>query len=560
MFRLPRAILTCLVALASLAESRAQSIPVLFHGGNIALNDGRGTLVEALLSNEGRVVAVGKLAEVAARPDAQNCVRIDLHGATAVPGLQDAHGNLEAFARSLEEVDLSHASSYEDVIARVKARAAELKPGTWILGRGWDQNTWVEPDLPHHFLLSTAVPKHPVYLERVDGHAALVNAAALALAKLDTILDPPPKVPGGRVLVDESHRASGVLLDAATELVRRVMPEVDVETRTRQFLAAQEVLLSKGLTCVHDLGTSRATLAMLETLRKQKKLALRVVAYVDGQGELKTETLAGLPLKPDALDILSVPGVRLVCDGALSSRGAALLDEYADMRGERGLLLLTEDEINARVALIARAGLQPAVHAIGDRANRIVLDAFERMGIAVSGFRDLRPRIEHAQLVAPKDWARFPELGVVPSMQPAHAMSDMAWISSRLGTERTRIANNWRALAPELGRLAFGSDFPYESPDPLRGLYAARTRPNVEGGDQPNVPEQRLDGASALAGFTSGAAYAAFQEDRRGRLQPGYACDMSVLSVDPVSCPPEALLKASVRATVINGVVVWRAR
>ncbi len=537
--------------------------PVIFHGGHIVTNDGKGGTGDALLEAAGHVIAVGTLAEIEARPDARGAQRVDLHGATAVPGLQDAHGHLAAFGRSLEEVDLRGLASYEEVVARVKARAAQVKEGAWILGRGWDQSLWVDAEFPHHFLLSTAVPKNPVLLERIDGHAALCNLAALTLAHLDGVLDPEPKVKGGRVFLDEAKHSSGILLDEAVDLVRRVIPPPDPETNVRRFLAAQDVLLADGVTCVHDMGMSRETLEMVQMLRARGQLRLRIVAYLDAQAALKPDSLAGLPIAPDALDLLSVPGVKINVDGALGSRGAALLEDYADAPGERGLLLVTEDELNVRLAAISRAGLQPVVHAIGDRANGIVLDTFERLGVAVSGFGDLRPRIEHAQVVAPKDWPRFPALGVIPSMQPTHAASDLAWLTARLGGERLRTAYAWRALAPQLGRIAFGSDFPVESPDPLKGLFAARTRlvdaegAQVEFAGRHVKADQCLDGARALAGYTSGAAFAAFQEDRRGRLAPGYFCDMTVITVDPTRCLTEELQTARVVMTVINGTVVW---
>lgn len=546
----------------ALGRAYAGAPGTIFYGGHIVTNDGRGTVVDALLQVDGRIVATGTLAQIELRAQAKEAARVDLKGAYVVPGLQDAHGHLESFGDSLEDVDLTGTKSYEEVIARVRTRAATVKPGTWIVGRGWDQNQWVMASFPHHFLLSNAVPDNPVLLERVDGHAALVNEAALVAAKLDGVLDPEPKVQGGRVFLDENKQATGVLLDAAVDLVKRVIPESDLETRTRRFLMVQEKLLAYGLTAVHDMGTSRSMLALLKSLRAKNKLVLRVVCYLDGQGELKKDTFAGLPLAPDERDLLSVPGVKLLADGALGSRGAALIDDYSDAPKERGLLLFTEEELNTRIAAIARAGLQPAVHAIGDRANRMVLDAYERVGIAVPALRDLRPRIEHAQVVSPKDWPRFPQLGVIPSMQPTHATSDMPWVRARLGVDRTRGAYAWRALAPELGKLAFGSDFPVENPDPLRGLFAARTRQSVAGlgasDQEPFLPEQRLDGNSALAGFTSGAAYACRQEDRRGRLAPGFACDLTVLDVDPTRCEPSALLKARILLTVINGRIVWR--
>jgi hypothetical protein len=557
---LDRTLFAVLGWFAVAATGSAQSSPTLFHNGRIVLNDEKGTVVEALLEANGKVVATGTFAALSARPDARNATLEDLKKAVAVPGLQDAHCDLAAFARNFDAVDLTGATSYEDVIARVKRRAADLKDGVWIRGFGWNETNWATPEFPHHFMLSTGVPKNPVYLERAGGNIALVNSFALSIAKLDGVFEPELKVPGGKILLDESKHASGILLDTACDLVENVIPEPDAATRTKQFLAAQATLLSHGITCVHDMGLSRSSLAILDDMRRHQKLLVRVVGYLDLVGKLTPDTLAGFPRTPDPLDMLSVPGVRIVVDGSLDSRGAALLDDYSDEPGQKGRLVLTEDELNTRLAAVARAGLQPAVQAIGDRANRMVLDAFSRMVVAVPGFRDLRPRVELALVVTPKDWPRFPELGVIPSMQPAHAATDLSWVPSRLGIERTRGAYAWRALAPELGRLAFGSDFPLENPDPLHGMYAARTRQTLEKGDDPIVIDQRLDGAAALAGFTSGAAYAAFQDDRRGRLEPGYACDMSVLSVDPITAEPEQLLKGSVRATVVNGAVVWRAR
>lgn len=531
----------------------------LFTHARFVVNDGRGGAVEAMLVRDGRIVRIGSEADLAALEEARDARRVDLGGGIAVPGLQDAHGHLESYGASLESVDLRGAKSYEELIARVAAQAEKQKEGTWIVGRGWDQNLWSTNAFPHHLLLSTAVPKHPVLLERVDGHAAIANRAALAAAKLEGPFTAEPKVQGGRVFLDANGAPTGVLLDAAVELVQRAMPPVDAATIERHLLRAQAKLLEYGITCVHDMGISRRALDVLRALRDRGALSLRVVAYVDAGGpELEDARLAGLPLAPDPWDLLSAPGVKLLADGALGSRGAALLDDYSDAPGERGLLLLTEDDLAARLVRVASLGLQPAVHAIGDRANRLVLDLYEKIQLGRPGFRDLRPRIEHAQVVSAKDWPRFPELGVIPSMQPTHAISDGPWVRARLGGERTRGAYAWRALAPELGKLAFGSDFPVESPDPLAGLFAARTRQVA--GTETLLPEQCLDGNAALAGFTSGAAYACRQEDRRGRLLPGYFADLTILDVDPTTCEPAALKGARARMTVINGAIVWRAR
>jgi predicted amidohydrolase YtcJ len=362
-------------------------------------------------------------------------------------------------------------------------------------------------------------------------------------------------------VIDDEGLASGVLLDEAMQLVEKLIPLADVKVRMQRMLRAQEALLALGLTAVHDMGTRPATLELLKEMRRAGQLKLRAICYLWGNGELTEESLKELPLKDSTRDRLCVPGVKFMADGALGSRGAALFEDYSDAPGEKGHLILTESELGARLALIAKRGLQPAVHAIGDRANNMVLNLYEKLYAAYPQIKDLRPRIEHAQVVAPVDWRRFPDLKVVPSMQPVHAISDMAWAVSRLGESRTKGAYAWRALAPELGKLAFGSDFPVESPNPLLGLYAARTRQNEEAMPKEGfMPEQRLDGRAALAGFTSGAAYACYQDDRRGRLKVGYFADLSVFNCDPVTCDPGQLLKAQALMTVIDGEVVYKIR
>ena len=533
---------------------------VIFRGGTIQLNDGKGTTAEALLSVDGWVVAVGPADKLRRLPEGKNAVELELRGQTAVPGLQDAHGHVVGYGASLESVDLRDCRSYEELVARVAVRVAGAKEGTWILGRGWDQNLWPDKAFPKHSKLSEATPKNPVFLERVDGHAALVNRAALALAKLDKDFLTEPQVTGGRVLLGEDMRPTGMLVDRAMDLVEKLAPKPKASEIEARILAAQEKLLAYGLTCVHDMGVSRAELAAYERLRARGLLKLRIVAYLAGTEELTDEMVAGLPLAPDARDVLSCPGVKLVADGALGSRGAALLADYADAPGQKGHMILDERALSTRIAVCQKHGLQPAVHAIGDLANRTVLNVYQTLLTVYPEAIELRPRVEHAQVVSLRDWARFPGLGVIPSMQPVHALSDMPWARDRLGPERVRGAYAWRSLAPELGRLAFGSDFPVESPDPLAGLFAARMRSSP--GDAPDkaLPaDQTLDGIAALAGFTSGAAYAAHQEERRGRLLPGFATDLTVLNLDPVTCKPGDLVHGKVTMTVINGEVVWRA-
>ncbi len=549
--------LSCVLLGACAASAPARVDVTLVHNARIYLGAPQWLPVEALAVREGRVVAAGALDELERGP--WNIVaRLDLGGGFAVPGLQDAHGHVEGLGEALESVDLRGVTSYEELIARVAARASTLPPGEWVRGRGWDQNLWPTREFPHHAALSAATPEHPVLLERVDGHASLANALAMRAARVDRAWSSEDEIAGGRVLLDGEKRPTGVFVDTACALLERAAPSADAAVRERRWLAAQEHLLAVGLTCVHDMGVSPATVRTLERLRDQGRLKLRLVEYLSGGAGLRAEDLAGFPLAPDALDRLSAPGVKLYADGALGSRGAALLEPYHDESTHRGLMVTEPAELAAAIELCVRAGLQPAVHAIGDRANRVVLDIFETLEREHRVVRELRPRIEHAQVVARDDWPRFEALGVIASMQPTHATSDMPWAPRRLGEQRIEGAYAWRRLAAEPTRLAFGSDFPVERASPLEGLYAAITCAGPDGAPRDGYrPDQRLSAREALAAFTCGAARAAHQEDRRGRLLPGYFADLTVLDVDPLECVPAQLLSARVTATVINGELVY---
>jgi predicted amidohydrolase YtcJ len=553
--------LLSLALLAGCSATRAApSAPAtLIHNGRIYLGAPEWTCVEALLVRDGRVVAAGTEAELERGLTGVD-ERIDLGGAIAVPGLQDAHGHLEGYGESLESVDLRDARSLAELVERVRQRASTRPPGTWILGRGWDQTLWPGGEFPEHAALSAAVPDHPVFLKRVDGHAAFVNARALELAGLEGDLTTRASGlagPGGSIRLDSNGRASGVLVDGATRLVSQRIPPPDRDTRRRRLLLAQERLLAFGLTAVHDMGVTPEGLGLLRELRDEGRWKLRAVEYLWGNEGVPPDWR---PLAPDARDVLCAPGVKLMIDGALGSRGAALLEPYADAPRESGLLMLTPEELAERVEACARQGLQPAVHAIGDRGNRLVLDAYERAAVLTPDFRDLRPRVEHAQVVSSADWTRFAALSAIPSMQPTHATSDMRWAEQRLGPERVLGAYAWRRLDSPRAPLALGSDFPVESPNPLEGLYAARTRQDRDGSPAGGFqPDQRLSAREALAGFTAGAAFAVHQEDRRGALRPGYFADLTVLDVDPLEAAPSALLGARVKLTILSGEVVFRA-
>ena len=493
-----------------------------------------------LVVRDGRIAAPGTV------PQEGVPIR-DLKGAFVMPGLQDAHGHLLGLGTAMEEVDLFGAKSYAEVIARVRAAATRAHPGDWVIGRGWDQNDWPDPQMPHHRDLSAATPDNPVWLVRVDGHAALANARALAGAGLKKGTAPPS---GGDILLDEDGEPSGVLVDRAMGLVS--LPSPSPEAVRRRLLAAQRQCVLVGITCVHDAGVSAAEADVIRALHAEKQWHLRSYLMLSAS---QTAAIAKGPSQTaDAL--VQVRAVKAYADGALGSRGALLLEPYADKPGNRGLPLSAG---LAEVAqLCADSSMQLCVHAIGDGANRKVLDVFAATTFAAGGRQNARWRIEHCQVVAVVDRQRFVELGVVPSMQPTHLTSDMPWARSRLGEERIASAYAWRAFH-ELGLpVAFGSDFPVESVDIRKGLFAAVTTKAAVGSEALR-PDQQLDREAAMRGFTQHAAFAMFAEAELGTIESGKRADLTVFDRDLRTCQEAELLTANVLLTIVDGKVVYEA-
>lgn len=504
----------------------------------------RGSVGTAIASRKGTIVALGREDEVRAYVGLTTRV-MDAGGGTLVPGLVDAHGHLLELGFEMEKADLRGARSEEAMVARVEAFAKERTAG-WILGRGWDQNLWSGGAFPTNERLNRAFPDRPVLLTRIDGHAALANAAALAEAGIGRETPDPA---GGRIVRDAEGNATGLLVDAAVDLAARAVPAPAREDRERAYLTAQETCLALGLTAVHDAGLSMEDQAVLRKLDEEGKLRLRVYGMASADA---------LPAAPHAGERFELRAVKAYADGALGSRGAALLEPYADDPENRGLVLADADEL-ARLAEVCRArGLQLCTHAIGDRGVRTVLDAYATLEAAAPGaVREARCRIEHCQVVDRDDVARFAALGVVASMQPTHATSDGPWAPARLGAARMEGAYAWRRFLDAGVPLAFGSDFPVESADPRFGLYAAVTRRS------PSHPEGHVFGPAepltereALHAFTAGAAFASFHEGARGRLEVGFVADFTVFDrevLDPER--PEAILSARVVWTVVGGAV-----
>ena len=507
---------------------------------------------EAVYLRGGEILAVGSRADFDGLPSAVH--RIDWLDATVIPGLTDAHAHLIGLGQSREIVDLRGAASVGEIVTMLEALAP---PSGWVLGRGWDQNLWGGA-MPSAAELDEVFPDRPVWLRRVDGHAGWANSVALRLAGIDASTPDPE---GGEILRDPTTRAAtGVLVDAAMD--RIPVPEPSADEIERWLRAATQEAARLGLTGVHEMGVDPAAHAVFERLAATGELAIRVHAYASEAWFVAgLEGVDGRPLGPSPVGPATryaLAGVKLYADGALGSRGAALLEPYADRPGHRGALMHEPERFVELVAAIDARGLQLATHAIGDRGIRTILDAYATL--PGDPGRDRRARIEHLQILALADLPRLVELGVVASMQPTHATSDMAWVPARVGPDRVAGAYAWRRVLDAQVPLAFGSDFPVEQPSPLLGLYAAVTRQDLAG--QPAggwLPDQRLSVAEAIAGFSSGAAFAAGREAHLGRVAPGFRADFTALAGDPFTVEPAAIPQLEVRGTIVDGEVAYQA-
>jgi predicted amidohydrolase YtcJ len=542
-----------LLALALVAAPPSANL-VLVNGRIYTVDDAR-PRVSALAVKGGRIAFAGSDAEakVAGGPAARV---IDLQGKTVLPGFIDAHAHLLGLGNFLRRANLTFAASYDEVIARVVVFGKEAKPGEWIQGRGWDQNLWPQKQFPTHEALSRAFPDNPVVLTRVDGHALLANQKAMELARVDASTPDPE---GGRIVRLPSGAPSGVFVDNAQRLILRAQPPASREKIREAVLAAIRECNRWGLTGIDDAGEDPATISVYEELARAGKYNLRNYVMLADPGDRAQAALAKGPRSALYDGHLWLRAVKLYADGALGSRGAALLEPYADDPGNSGLLVSSPEHIRAIAELALRRGFQVAVHAIGDRANRLVLDQFEAALRAVP-VADHRFRIEHAQVLSPQDIPRFARLGVVPSMQATHQTSDMGWAEQRLGPERIRGAYAWRSLLDTGVVVPNGTDFPVEQVNPLLTFHAAVTREDPRGFPEGGwYPAQRMSREEALRSMTIWAAWAGFQESVMGSLAPGKYADFVVLDRDILTVPESEILDARVLATWVGGREVYDA-
>ncbi len=546
--------ISSLVGLALLLSSPAASAPadLLLENGLVYVSAEARPARASILVGGGRILFVGDPARARARSAGARVV--DLTGRVVFPGWADAHLHLLGVGKARSIADLRGLTNSEAAARRMAEAARALPPGSWAEGRGWDQNLWPGREFPDARTLDRAVPDRPAVAGRVDGHALWLNSAALAATGIGARTKDPE---GGRILRRSDGSPSGVLIDNAMDLVGKAMPEPSAADLDRWLSAGARACAAVGLTEIQDAsGYDAAAIAALGRLASAGTLPIRVYATVSPEPDALPEFIArGVRLGGGA-DFLTVRAVKAYADGALGSRGAALLTDYTDEAGGTGLLV-TPPERLAEIALAARrGGWQLWIHAIGDRGNRVALDAFQSAAAALprAPAGAGRPRIEHAQVVSPEDFPRFARLSVIASIQPTHATSDMPWAEARLGPSRIGGAYAWRRLKNAGARLAGGSDAPVESENPLLGFYSAVTRQSLDGHPPGGWrPAETLTRAEALALFTSDAAFAAFEESWRGRIAAGYAADLTVFDRDPMTVPAAEIPGITAVMTVVGG-------
>ena len=544
-----------LLALLSFAAAgcgfRSQPADVVLHNGVILTLDAQGTEAQAVAVQDGRVIEVGAERAILNKYAAER--EVDLKGAVLVPGLMDAHAHFVGFAKSLANADLVGTESVDAVLDRTRDHAQRFPEG-WVVGRGWDQNDWAVTDFPDRKdALDGAFPDRPVMLERVDGHAVWVNATALELAGFT----PETEIFGGELMRNGEGELTGVLLDRAADSLQALVPEPDSTRMAALLIEAGRQVVAVGLTHITDAGLGPEDVAAVEAVQASGEMPVRLSVMVSDSPDALDHFLPQGP-RIDSTGMLDVRAVKFYMDGALGSRGAALLEPYSDRPESSGLFLQDEADFRAKVERTKAAGFQVATHCIGDAAVRRVLQHYGEM---LGGVNDLRWRIEHAQVVHRDDVSAFADFTVIPSIQPTHATSDMYWAGQRLGRNRVRRAYIYSTLQNQLGWLPLGTDFPVEGIAPLRTFYAAVVRKDVEGWPEEGWQrEEALSRESALRGMTGWAALASFRENDLGQVAPGYRADFTVLDRNLLTAPEESLLETQVLQTWIGGEQVFERR
>ena len=525
--------------------SCTESVDLIVHNAKIYSADELNNLYSSFAVKEGKFVYVGG-DEILSNFSSANI--INAQELPVYPGFIDSHAHFYDLGFYLNQVDLKNTQSLEEVIDRVAEFDAENN-SNFIIGRGWDQNDWNEKTFPTNTLLNEKFPDKPVVLRRIDGHAYLVNDSALKLAGINNST----KVDGGEI-VKIGNRLTGVLIDNSMRLVDKIIPEPSKEESIQALLSAQDLAFQHGLTTISDAGLTKKQIDLIDELQKDGALKIRIYAMIENDPSSLEHYLELGPYKTDRLNVRSV---KVYVDGALGSRGALLIDDYSDRKGYKGIIRTPIDSVNNLAFRLAGTKFQMNTHAIGDKANRIVLNAYRD---ALFDFRDPRWRIEHAQVIAKEDFDLF-NSKIIPSVQPTHATSDMYWLNERIGPIRAKYAYAYKELLDKSQIIAFGTDFPVEDISPIMTYYSAVARKDINGyPDEGFQIENSISRGDALIAMTRHGAYANFEEDEKGSIEVGKFADFVILDNDLITSAENRIPLTNIVATFINGELVFNRR
>ena len=555
-------IVSLLLLSLAVTTIRVETADLVLKNGNIYTGNEHQPGAEAVAVKGERIVFVGSNRDVQ-RYVGQNTRVVDLHGNTVLPGMTDSHHHLSGVGFREMTLNLESTTGLEDFLTKVRGRVDQAKPGEWITGRGWIETFWKPPVFPTRWDLDKVAPNNPLMLTRADGHGAVVNSAALKIAAIDKTT---PNPFGGEISKDkQTGEPNGMLLDAAQNLVRRLIPPTAPEDAERAIILGVRRDLELGWCQIQDAGGSYQDVDLYKKLYGEGKIKLRIYKAVYGPGPNAQRLINEGPIVGAFENRFTVRTIKVVSDGALGSRGAALLEPYSDAPDTSGFLTVKEEDLLPMLKEALRQGIQVETHAIGDRANRFILDEYEQAFNAVSTAQrkiaEPRWRVEHAQIVNPADIPRFAKLGVIPSMQPSHAIGDLHFAPSRLGMKRLAGAYAWQSFIKSGVVVPGGSDAPVERGEPMIEFYAAVARRDQKGffGEGWH-PEEAVSREQALKMFTIWPAYAAFEEKLRGSIEVGKLADLTILSADVMKISEKDILKTHCLMTVIGGEIVYETK
>lgn len=552
----------------SCQQQEKETATLLIHGGTIYTVDSTQTTVEAVATKDNKILFAGSLIEAEAFKAEQTKV-IDLKGKTMTPGLIEGHGHFMGLGYNELNLDLMNTTSYQEIVDAVEEAVKKVKPGEWITGRGWHQSKWTEmPEetvngFQTHNLLSSISPENPVFLRHASGHAAFANAKAMEIAGLQVMAKEGIdglEVEGGEVMRNDLGQPTGIFNERAMSLIAKHIPETTLEKNVKAFELAVAACHRNGITGFHDAGIGQETISLYEKMKGENKMNIRIYAMLTGwDEELITKWYDKGPMI-DTDHLFTIRSVKLNCDGALGSRGAWLLDEYTDRPGHFGHETLPMEFVKETAINGLQHGFQVCAHAIGDRANKEILDRYEAAFTELPNLtNDNRYRIEHAQHLHPDDIPRFAQLGVIPAMQAVHMSSDRPWAIDRLGEKRIKEgAYMWQALLQSGIPIVNGTDVPVEPLNPIASFYASVSRKTLKGMPEGGYePEQKMTREQALRSYTLDAAYGAFEENIKGSITKGKLADFTIYEQDLMTVPEDEILDTKIAMTIFNGEVVY---